>query len=86
VSQHIDRKPGQYTAINVNVGPVAQWITRLTTDQKIPGSNPGRLELFIVNKFLLYITKILDMTDVFLLFYLFFSSLFVCLFFFHLDP
>ena len=24
------------------VGPVAQWITRLTTDQKIPGSNPGR--------------------------------------------
>ena len=27
-------------------GPVAQWITRLTTDQKIPGSNPGRLGLF----------------------------------------
>lgn len=26
------------------VGSVAQWITRLTTDQKIPGSNPGRLE------------------------------------------
>lgn len=24
-------------------GPVAQWITRLTTDQKIPGSNPGRV-------------------------------------------
>ncbi len=24
------------------MGPVAQWITRLTTDQKIPGSNPGR--------------------------------------------
>ena len=24
-------------------GPVAQWITRLTTDQKIPGSNPGRI-------------------------------------------
>ena len=24
------------------VGPVAQWITRLTTDQKIPGSSPGR--------------------------------------------
>lgn len=23
---------------------MAQWITRLTTDQKIPGSNPGRLE------------------------------------------
>ena len=27
-------------------GPVAQWITRLTTDQKIPGSTPGRLETF----------------------------------------
>jgi hypothetical protein len=24
-------------------GPVAQWTTRLTTDQKIPGSNPGRI-------------------------------------------
>ncbi len=24
-------------------GLVAQWITRLTTDQKIPGSNPGEL-------------------------------------------
>ena len=23
---------------------MAQWITRLTTDQKIPGSNPGKLE------------------------------------------
>ena len=27
---------------NIVAGPVAQWITRLTTDQKIPGSNPGR--------------------------------------------
>ena len=27
-------------------GPVAQWITRLTTDQKIPGSNPGRFDAF----------------------------------------
>ena len=25
-------------------GLVAQWITRLTTDQKIPGSNPGKVE------------------------------------------
>ena len=24
---------------------MAQWITRLTTDQKIPGSNPGTLDL-----------------------------------------
>ena len=29
----------------VFMGPVAQRITRLTTDQKIPGSNPGRLEI-----------------------------------------
>lgn len=28
------------------VGLVAQWITRLTTDQKIPGSNPGKLVIF----------------------------------------
>src|SRR6218665_1642477 len=27
-------------------GSVAQWITRLTTDQKIPGSTPGRLVTF----------------------------------------
>ena len=26
-------------------GLVAQWITRLTTDQKIPGSNPGKLDI-----------------------------------------
>ena len=25
---------------------MAQWITRLTTDQEIPGSNPGRFETF----------------------------------------
>ena len=30
-------------------GPVAQWITRLTTDQKIPGSNPGKLECFFTS-------------------------------------
>ena len=27
-----------------SMGPVAQRITRLTTDQKIPGSNPGRID------------------------------------------
>ena len=27
-------------------GPVAQWITRLPTEQKIPGSNPGWFEIF----------------------------------------
>ena len=25
---------------------MAQWITRLTTDQKIPGSNPGKIDTF----------------------------------------
>ena len=34
-----------------NGGLVAQWITRLTTDQKIPGSNPGELDyLFFILK------------------------------------
>ena len=28
-------------------GLVAQWITRLTTDQKIPGSNPGKFVPFL---------------------------------------
>ena len=28
-------------------GPVAQRIRRLTTDQKIPGSNPGRVVFFL---------------------------------------
>ena len=28
-------------------GLVAQWITRLTTDQKIPGSNPGKFDFFL---------------------------------------
>ena len=30
----------------VKVGLVAQWIMRLTTDQKIPGLTPGQLERF----------------------------------------
>lgn len=29
---------------HVKYGPVTQRITRLTTDQKIPGSNPGRID------------------------------------------
>ena len=36
-------------------GPVAQWITRLTTDQKIPGSNPGKVVILII--FSLFGTK-----------------------------
>ena len=34
---------------SIVAGPVAQWITRLTTDQKIPGSNPGRFGCFSIN-------------------------------------
>ena len=29
------------------IGLVAQWITRLTTDQEIPGSTPGRLDIMV---------------------------------------
>ena len=28
-------------------GLVAQWITRLPTEQKIPGSSPGKVELLL---------------------------------------
>ena len=31
-------------------GFVAQWITRLPTEQKIPGSTPGRLDTFFPQK------------------------------------
>ena len=31
------------------LGPMAQRITRLTTDQKIPGSNPGKVD-FLMTK------------------------------------
>ena len=39
-------------------GLVAQWITRLTTDQKIPGSDPGKLVLilFFSDRFTFYQT------------------------------
>ena len=36
----------QENTVCSSAGPVAQWITRLTTDQKIPGSNPGRFDSF----------------------------------------
>ena len=29
-------------------GLVAQWITRLPTEQKIPGSSPGKIDIFFV--------------------------------------
>ncbi len=36
--------------ILTSAGLVAQWITRLTTDQKIPGSNPGKVD-FLMTKY-----------------------------------
>ena len=39
---------GQRRVGRLASGPVAQWITRLTTDQKIPGSNPGRFDCFFL--------------------------------------
>ena len=36
-------------------GLVAQWITRLTTDQKIPGSNPGELVLLYIKHVFFYV-------------------------------
>ena len=41
-----------------NKGLVAQRITRLTTDQKIPGSNPGKVVILII--FSLFETKMKD--------------------------
>ena len=38
------------------LGLVAQWITRLTTDQKIPGSNPGKIVFCNRAQMLIYIT------------------------------
>ncbi len=36
----------------VNTGPVAQWITRLTTNQEIVGSSPTRLGFFFTKVFM----------------------------------
>ena len=38
------QRSGSYNASR-RCGRVAQWITRLTTDQEIPGSNPGVLAI-----------------------------------------
>ena len=45
-----------------NFGLVAQRITRLTTDQKIPGSNPGKIEanIFFFFLFLLLFQQFLS--------------------------
>lgn len=37
---------GHFTnEIGIQQGPMAKWIRRLTTDQEIPGSIPGRFDL-----------------------------------------
>ena len=41
----------------VQRGSVAQWITRLTTDQKIAGSNPARVVLMFFSTFLVIYTQ-----------------------------
>ena len=41
-------------ALLIDLGPVAQWIRHLTTDQGIPGSSPGRVEFFLLIFFLLF--------------------------------
>ena len=33
----------------MQLGPVAQWITRLTTDQKIAGSNPAGIDPILLS-------------------------------------
>ena len=35
---------------------MAQWITRLPTEQKIPGSSPGKVALFFLQNFLFFST------------------------------
>ena len=41
----------------INTGFVAQWITRLPTEQKIPGSTPGRLDFFFLSKLSLLLDR-----------------------------
>ena len=38
-------------------GPVAQWIRHLTTNQGIPGSNPGGVDYFSNKKRKKYVVK-----------------------------
>ena len=51
-------------------GSVAQWITRLTTNQEIAGSSPARLDIFFIFIFL-NIFLIKKFKTLFLLFYKF---------------
>ena len=41
----------------INYGLVAQRITRLTTDQKIAGSNPAEIETFSILLFIVKLAK-----------------------------
>ena len=51
----LDPDPGGLKRTNFkSIGPVAQWITRLTTDQKIAGSNPARIGPFLWFNFLMF--------------------------------
>ena len=40
-------RPKKRESEEIREGPVAQWIRHLTTDQGIPGSNPGRVAFFL---------------------------------------
>ena len=40
---HLSKRLDYFSPI---LGPVAQWIRHLTTNQGIPGSSPGRVEIF----------------------------------------
>ena len=54
----LDKSPSEFTMLSCNIstfkirlqreGLVAQWITRLPTEQEIPGSNPGKLVFFFL--------------------------------------
>ena len=46
-------------------GRVAQWITRLTTDQKIPGSNPGVVAIPILEISPVIVRLIIDAITIF---------------------
>ena len=43
------------TDILIPTGSVAQWITRLTTNQEIAGSTPARVELFFDTGYIKYL-------------------------------
>ena len=50
ISENLKVRLARFKTLIQLSGPVAQWITRLTTDQKIPGSNPGRFVTFQVTQ------------------------------------